>query len=190
MVLRPIRDLPGHRRARAARLLSPASASSPLPAQRPPLLPGPLPHGRSSELGGIEEFELFRDPARSASICSRRSATSASSAVIRSACASIRAACSRISTSRGSAEGSSGDRSVTAPQSFLKPRTATTTTPRPPPKRNQRSLTAAVSRGPECSPAGPLRPSRSGWPAGSAPIGHVISQVASPPPAEVPAGPA
>ena len=43
--------------------------------------------GRSSELGGIEEFPLFRDPARAAaSSCSRRSATTASSAAICSAC--------------------------------------------------------------------------------------------------------
>ena len=44
--------------------------------------------GRSSELGGIEEFPLFRDPDRSAAAsCSRRSATTASSTEIRSACA-------------------------------------------------------------------------------------------------------
>jgi hypothetical protein len=37
--------------------------------------------GWSSELGGIEEFPLFREPARSAtSSCFRRSATSTSSA--------------------------------------------------------------------------------------------------------------
>jgi hypothetical protein len=63
--------------------------------------------GRSSELGGIEEFPLFRDPARSAaSSRSRRSATTASSATIRSAC-------SRISASRGSGDGSSSGASVT-----------------------------------------------------------------------------
>ena len=63
--------------------------------------------GRSSELGGIEEFPLFRDPARAAvSSCSRRSATTASSAAICSACAAISCACSRISASRGSADGS------------------------------------------------------------------------------------
>jgi hypothetical protein len=55
--------------------------------------------GRSSELGGIDEFPLFRDPARAvASSCSRRTATIASSATIRSAC-------SRISASRGSSDG-------------------------------------------------------------------------------------
>jgi hypothetical protein len=54
---------------------------------------------RSSELGGIEEFPLFRDPARTAAAsCSRRSATTASSAAI--CCA-----CSRISASRGSSGG-------------------------------------------------------------------------------------
>jgi hypothetical protein len=64
--------------------------------------------GRSSELGGIEEFPLFRDPDRSAAASrSRRSATTASSAAIRSAC-------SRISTSRGSPGDSSGGTSVTA----------------------------------------------------------------------------
>ena len=72
--------------------------------------------GRSSELGGIEEFPLFRDPDRfAAASCSRRSATTASSAAIRSACA-------RISASRGSAGGSSGGTSVTArnhPQTTL-----------------------------------------------------------------------
>src|SRR6266496_2940830 len=71
--------------------------------------------GRSSELGGIEEFPLFRDPARSAvSNCARRPATTASSAVICSACTAIRCACSRISASRGSADGSPGGASVTA----------------------------------------------------------------------------
>ena len=71
---------------------------------------GGLRPGRSSELGGIEEFPLFRDLARSAAAsCSRSSATTASSAAIRSACVSIRSACvsircacSRISASRGS----------------------------------------------------------------------------------------
>src|SRR6266516_2298716 len=71
--------------------------------------------GRSSELGGIEEFPLFRDPARSAvSSCSRRPATTASSAAICSACAAISCACSRISASRGSADGSPRGASVTA----------------------------------------------------------------------------
>ena len=71
--------------------------------------------GRSSELGGIEEFPLFRDPARAAvSSCSRRPATTASSAAICSACAAISCACSRISASRGSADGSPGGASVTA----------------------------------------------------------------------------
>src|SRR5208283_1805080 len=55
--------------------------------------------GRSSDEGGIEEFPLFRDPARTAAAnCSRRSATTASSAAI--CCA-----CSRISASRGSSGG-------------------------------------------------------------------------------------
>ena len=78
--------------------------------------------GPSSELGGIEEFPLFRDSARSASSsCSRRSATIASSAAIRSpwtatwasclSCSAIRSACSRISASRGS---SGSGTSVTA----------------------------------------------------------------------------
>ena len=40
-----------------------------------------------------------------------------------------------------------------SPRSFLKRRTAMTSTPHPPPKRNRRSPTAAVSRGPECLPA-------------------------------------
>ena len=108
MVLGPVRDLPRHRRTRAARLLPPL----PLllrPLRGPPLLPGILRPGRSSEDGGIEEFPLFRDPARSAAASrSRRSATSASSAAIRSACAAI-------SASRGSADGSpGGGASVTA----------------------------------------------------------------------------
>jgi hypothetical protein len=68
----------------------------------------------SSELGGIDEFPLFRAPARSAaSSRSRRSAIIASSAAICSACASIRCACSRISASCESPGGSSGA-SVTA----------------------------------------------------------------------------
>jgi hypothetical protein len=67
---------------------------------------GCLRPGRSSLLGGIEEFPEFRDPARAAaSSCSRSSATSASSAAIRSAC-------SRINASRGS---SGGNDSGTAP---------------------------------------------------------------------------
>ena len=71
--------------------------------------------GRSSELGGMEEFPLFRDPARSAlSSCSRRSATTASSAAICSACAAISCACSRSSASRGSSGRSPGGTSVTA----------------------------------------------------------------------------
>src|SRR6266496_3600437 len=71
--------------------------------------------GRSSELGGIEEFPLFRDPARSAvPSCSRRPATTASSAAICSACAAISCACSRISASRGSSDGTPGGTSVTA----------------------------------------------------------------------------
>ena len=88
--------------------------------------------GRSSELGGIEEFLLFRDPDRSAAAsCSRRSATTASSTAIRSACPAIspawtssRAACSRISASRGSADGPSAGASVTAgnhPRSHAQP---------------------------------------------------------------------
>jgi hypothetical protein len=61
--------------------------------------------GRSSALGGIEEFPEFLDAAlRAASSCSRSSATSAVSAAI---CP----ACSRISASRGSSAGSD---SVTA----------------------------------------------------------------------------
>src|SRR5208283_938295 len=64
--------------------------------------------GRSSDDGGIEEFPLFRDSARCAAAnCSRRSATTASSAAIRSAC-------SRILASRGSSGGPSGGASVTA----------------------------------------------------------------------------
>ena len=67
--------------------------------------------GRSSELGGIDGFPLFRDPARSAVASrSRRSAPIASSAAICSACAASRRscslsrfACSWISASRGSA---------------------------------------------------------------------------------------
>ena len=91
--------------------------------------------GRSSELGGIEEFPLFRDPDRSAAAsCSRRSATTASSTAIRSAC-------SRISASRGSRR-----RHIShSPESSPKPRSATTATPRPPPKRDQRSPTATAS---------------------------------------------
>ena len=70
--------------------------------------------GRSSELGGIEEFPLFRDPARSAvSSCSRRPETVASSAAICPACAAISCACSQISASRGSSDGSPGTTSVT-----------------------------------------------------------------------------
>jgi hypothetical protein len=65
---------------------------------RPPLLAGGFRLGRSSELGGIEEFPLFRDPARSAAASrSRRSATTSS--------ASIRSACAAISASRGSPGG-------------------------------------------------------------------------------------
>ncbi len=64
--------------------------------------------GWSSADGGIDEFPLFRDPARSAAASrSRRSATSASSAAIRSACAAI-------SASRGSEDGPSASASVTA----------------------------------------------------------------------------
>src|SRR5579863_5783742 len=71
--------------------------------------------GRPSELGGIEEFPLFRDPARAAvSSCSRRPATVASSAAICPACAAISCVCSRISASRGSSDGSPGATSVTA----------------------------------------------------------------------------
>ena len=92
---------------------SPASASSPPPAPRPAAAArGGFRPGRSSELGGIEEFPLFRDPDRSAAAsCSRSPATTASSTEIRSACVAIRCACSRISASRGS----SGGTSVTAP---------------------------------------------------------------------------
>ena len=76
---------------------------------------GGLRPGRSSDDGGIEEFPLFRDPARSAvSSRSRRSATIASSVAIFSACAAISCACSRISASRGSADGSPDGASVTA----------------------------------------------------------------------------
>jgi Transposase len=88
--------------------------------------PGSLRPGRSSLLGGIEEFPEFRDAARrAASSCSRNWTTRASSTAIRSpcpaicsscaaicpACASSRAACSRVSASRGS---SGGSESVTA----------------------------------------------------------------------------
>jgi hypothetical protein len=54
----------------------------------PPLLGGIFRPGWSSADGGIDEFPPLRDPARSAAASrSRRSATSASSAAIRSACA-------------------------------------------------------------------------------------------------------
>ena len=112
VILGPVRDLPRHGRPRAARLL-PALLLRTLSS--PPLLPRRLRPGRSSELGGIEEFPLFRDPARAAvPSCSRRPATTASSAAICSACAAISRACSRISASRGSADGSPGGTSVTA----------------------------------------------------------------------------
>ena len=58
-----------------------ASSSQHAPPRR--CFRGGLRPGRSSVLGGIEEFPLFRDPARSAAAsCSRRSATIASSAAI------------------------------------------------------------------------------------------------------------
>ena len=83
--------------------------------------------GRSSELGGIEEFPLFRDPARAAVPSrSRRPATTASSAAICSACAAISRACSRISASRGSSDGSPGRHIAHSPQSSRKPRSPTT----------------------------------------------------------------
>ena len=108
MVLGPVRDLPPHRRTRAARLL-PRFRFLPARSAARRCFRGILRPGRSSADGGIEEFPLFRDPARSAAAsCSRRPATIASSAAIRSAC-------SPISTSRGSAEDpSGGGASVTA----------------------------------------------------------------------------
>ena len=104
---------------------SPASSSSARSAARRCFRGGFRP-GRSSELGGIEEFPLFRDPARSAAASrSRRSATTASSAAIRSACAADQ----RITRIPWRRVGHS-------PKSSRKPRTATTTTPHPPPERN------------------------------------------------------
>ena len=103
--------------------------------------------GRSSELGGIEEFPLFRDPDRSAAAsCSRRSATTASSAAIRSACVSIRCACSRISASRGS----SGGTSVTAPDH---PRNHA----QPPRQHHARRQNVTVHHAPQQQAQGPER---------------------------------
>jgi hypothetical protein len=131
-------------------------------AARRSFLAGGLRPGRSSALGGIEEFPEFLDAARrAASSCSRSSATSASSAATRSpcpaicpSCASSRAACSRISASRGS---SGGSESVTA-------RDHPRNQPRPPSRHPARSATvtsepvtrshskAPINRGPECLP--------------------------------------
>ena len=103
--------------------------------------------GRSSELGGIEEFPLFRDPDRSAAAsCSRRSATTASSAAIRSACVSISCACSRISASRGS----SGGTSVTAPDH---PRNHA----QPPRQHHARRQNVTVHHAPQQQAQGPER---------------------------------
>ncbi len=97
VVLSPVRLLPAHRRARAARLLPRLRF---FPSARPAArrcLPGGFRPGRSSADGGIEEFPLLRDPARSAAAsCSRRSATADSSAAIRFACPAISAACAAI----------------------------------------------------------------------------------------------
>jgi hypothetical protein len=104
VILGAVRDLPGHGRARAARLLALLRGGGPL--RGPPLPPRRLPPGPSSELGGSEEFPLFRDIDRSAlSSCSRRSATIASKAAICSpwtatwasclSCSAIRSACWR-----------------------------------------------------------------------------------------------
>ena len=106
VVLDPVRDLPRHGRARAARLFPPLLLLRPLSG--PPLLPRRLPPRQVIRTRRHRGVPLFRDPDRfAAASCSRRSATTASSAAIRSACA-------RISASRGSAGGSSGGTSVTA----------------------------------------------------------------------------
>ena len=73
MDLGPGRNLPAHRRAPAARLLPPPLVTA-RSAVRRCFLGGFRP-GRSSDDGGIEEFPLFRDPARAAAHCSHRSAT-------------------------------------------------------------------------------------------------------------------
>jgi hypothetical protein len=65
VILGPVRELPPHRRARAARLLPPVPLLlHPFPG--PPCLRGIFRPGRSSADGGMDELPLFRDPARSA----------------------------------------------------------------------------------------------------------------------------
>jgi hypothetical protein len=113
VILGPVRDLPRHGRPGLPGCF-PRFFFSARSAARRCFRGGFLP-GRSADDGGIEEFPLFRDPARPAvSSCSRRSATTASSVAIFSACAAISCACSPISASRGSADGSPGGASVTA----------------------------------------------------------------------------
>ena len=127
-------------------------------AARRAFLPGGLRPGRSSALGGIEEFPEFLDAARrAASSCSRSPATSDSSAAIRSpcpaicaSCASSRAACSRISASRGS---SGGSESVTA-------RDHPRNHPRPPSRQPARSPTVTPEPVTRCHSKAPINRER------------------------------
>jgi hypothetical protein len=137
MVLGPVRNLPPHRRARAARLLAPPLPLRPLRSapllprrlpsrqvirrrrhRRIPAVPRPRPLRRSQLLPQVSDHRLQRrDPLRL--LTDQR--------ITRIPRRSLRR---RIGHS---------------PQSSRNPRTATTAIPHTPPRRNHRSLTAASS---------------------------------------------
>ena len=139
----------------------PAARSAARRSRRGGFRPGP-----SSELGGTEEFPLFRDTARSAlSSCSRRSATTASSAAIRSPWTAMPTACPAPRSAppaRGSARHADPPAAAhrSQPQSSSPPQATATATPQPPPKRNQRSPCATPDQGLNAYPVGLPQPSR------------------------------
>ena len=147
VVLGPVRDLPAHRRARAARLLPPLSSSPPAPRPAAASSAASAPAGHPTTAASRSSRCSATPPApppTTAPAGQRPSPPAPRSAPpARRFPAASPAACSRISASRGSPQRRIGH----SPKSSPKPRTATTATPRPPPKRNQPSLTAAPAPG-------------------------------------------
>ena len=149
MILGAVGDFPGHRRTRAARLLPPPLLLRPL--RRTPLLPRRLPprlivHRRRHR--GVRAVPR-RCPQRRLQLLPQLS----DQRLQRGDLPSLRLKTRRLLPDQPITRihGRLLQRVGHSPRSFLKRRTATTSTPHPPPKRNRRSPAAAVSRGPECS---------------------------------------